>query len=151
LKNLWILSIFFLSINVIAKEDSFKVDLFDTLITLPSDCILKIRESEDPNNLAFYKCNNKTNVLINTFDYQSLMELQRTVEVTKHTEQKVGDITHFHIEATIDTPLGESKNFIDAFCDVKYCIIPLGPSSDIAASIEAQLKSMPNKPLKQDF
>jgi hypothetical protein len=108
------------------------------------------KTKEDPDTLAFYKCDKDVNVLINKFDYKSLMELQNTVEVTHHTERDINGLTLFHVEATLDTSFGESHNFIDAFCDIKYCIIPLGPSNHIATSIESQLKNMPYKPFKQD-
>ena len=88
--------------------------------------------------------------VIAKFDYQSIMDLTNAFETTKHSENKIGDLTHFHIEAALNTSTGDSINFIDAFCDVQFCIIPLGPSKHIAISIEAQLQSMPYMPIKRD-
>ncbi len=128
-----------------AVEPSFKVNIFERNIDITSSCVLKIREDEDPNILAFYECDKETNLLIVKFDYQSIMDLTNAFETTKHSERKIGDLTHFHIEAALETSTGDSINFIDAFCDIQFCIMPLGPSKHLASSIEAQLKNRLNK------
>ena len=134
----------------LAKNNYFQVNIFEQSIDVPTSCVLQIREDSEPTTLAFYKCDEETNLLISKFNYKSIMDLQNAYETTKHTESKIGDLTHFHIEASIDTPDGESVNFIDAFCDAQFCIIPLGPSEHIANGIKAQLQSMPNKKIKSD-
>jgi len=146
-----IFNILLFSFTTFADQCSFDLKIFDRIVTLPSSCVLQVEKTEDDSDaLAVYHCDKDVNVLINKFDYQSLMELQNTVEVTNHKERDINGLTLFHIEATLDTPLGESHNFIDAFCDRKYCVISLGPSNHIATNIESQLKSMPYKAFKQD-
>lgn len=144
MRHLLFIIIFLFSLTVSADEPSFNIKIFERIIALPSTCVLQLKETaEDHNALVLYKCDKDVNILINKFDYQSLMALQNTVEVTKHTEKDISGITLFHIEAIIDTPLGESHNFIDAFCDNQYCVIALGPSNHIAKSIELQLNLTP--------
>ena len=145
-----VLIITLFSFSSFASESFFKINIFERNIDVTTSCILKISKNEDPNTVAFYECDKETNLLIAKFDYQSIMDLTNTFETTKHSENKIGALTHFHIEAAIKTSVGDSINFIDAFCDVQFCLIPLGESKHIASSIEAQLNSMPNKPIKRD-
>jgi hypothetical protein len=142
------------SLQSIATENSITIDVFDTSLKLPLSCSLQVEDTNQRDELVIYKCDKdmdyETGIIIENYDHKKIIETQGTDEVTKSFESKIGNITHFHIEATIPTARGDSENFIDAFCDVNYCIVALGTSDIIAKSIESQLNNRPNKNRQQE-
>ena len=150
---LFLLSVLMAS-SVNAEENSFYISLFDTSIQLPNSCLWELTDTVENKEIAVFKCDkgfdHEVSVVVQEFDYSKIMQIKNSIEVTHNSESKIGNITHFHIEATIGTSRGDSENFIDAFCDPSYCIATFGTNNSIAKSITSQLKSIPNKSLKQD-
>jgi hypothetical protein len=150
---LFILSVLIVS-SVSAEENSFSISLFDINIQLPNSCLWQLTDTVENNEIAVFKCDkcfdHEVSVVVQKFDYSKIMQIKNSIEVTHNSESKIGNITHFHIEAAIGTSRGDSENFIDAFCDPSYCIATFGTNNSIAKSIASQLKSIPNKAIKQD-
>jgi hypothetical protein len=150
---LFLLSVLMAS-SVNAEENSFYISLFDTSIQLPNSCLWQLTDTVENKEIAVFNCDkgfdHEVSVVVQEFDYSKIMQIKNSIEVTHNSENKIGNITHFHIEATIGTSRGDSENFIDAFCDPSYCIATLGTNNSIAKSIASQLKSIPNKPIKRD-
>ena len=143
-----------LSFSLFADEEVFDIEVFDRKISLPKSCLWQLKDTVEHEETAIFKCDkgfdHEVSIIIQPFVYEDIMHVKNAIEVTSNTEHKIGNITHFHIEASIDTSRGVSKNFIDAFCDPKYCLLTLGENGSIGQNILVQLKSIPNKALKSD-
>jgi hypothetical protein len=143
-----------LSFSLFAKEEMFDIEVFDRKISLPKSCLWQLKDTVEHKETAVFKCDkgfdHEVSIVIQPFVYEDIMYVKNAIEVTLNSEQKIGNITHFHIEASIDTSRGVSKNFIDAFCDPKYCLLTLGENGTIGQNILVQLKSIPNKKINQD-
>jgi hypothetical protein len=141
-----------LSFSLFADEKAFDIEVFDRKVSLPQSCVWQLRDTVGNEEIAVFKCDkgldHEVSIVIQPFVYEDIMYVKNAIEVTSNSEQKIGIITHFHIEASIDTSRGISKNFIDAFCDPKYCLLTLGENGSIGENILVQLKSIPNKSLK---
>jgi hypothetical protein len=148
-----------ISYQVSAEHDSFSIDIFDMKIQLPNNCIWKLTDTVENNDIAVFKCDEgfdyEVSVVIQYFDGSTIILLKNMLienpdENAYSTENKLGNITHFRHEVMIETSRGDSQNYIDAFCDPTYCISTFGTNDFYAKSIGSQLKSIPNKPIKQD-
>jgi hypothetical protein len=138
--------LFFFATPVFVVEKSYPIELFGTTIKLPNSCIWQLTDTVENDEIAVFKCDkgfdHEVSVLIQEFDYNKIMEVWNAIDVTVNSENKIGRVTHFHIEATIANSRGDSENYIDAFCDPKYCIVSLGENPLIANSIAKQLKKV---------